>query len=116
MASWSEKFGLLFQKHKNKLEASVTRRSVPGASTADLAMDAFTRIYAAGPRATSDDQVRMLYVVDRNAAYDAHRHNQVVVASADTMASLYGALISVIPRDTRPRAKRSRSSIGLFRP
>ncbi|CAI9120497.1 RNA polymerase sigma factor [Brytella acorum] len=51
----------------------------------------------------------MLYVVARNAAYDAHRHNQVVVASADTMASLYGGADQCDPE----RYASARETLGV---
>lgn len=89
MASWGKTFSLLFRAHRKPLEAALRKRAAPGESVPDLVMDVFTRAYAAGPRATPDEQVRALYTAARNAAYDAYRHNRIVAASADTLADLH---------------------------
>lgn len=73
MSSWREKIGSLFLAHHRQLE-SLARKSIGNSETAaDLVQDVFARTLAAGPRATEDDDKRVLHASVRNAVIEHHR-------------------------------------------
>jgi RNA polymerase sigma-70 factor (ECF subfamily) len=73
MSNWREKIGSLFLAHHRQLEGLV-RKSVGNSDiAADLVQDVFARTIAAGPRATEEDDRRVLRASARNAAIEHHR-------------------------------------------
>jgi RNA polymerase sigma-70 factor (ECF subfamily) len=73
MSSWREKIGSLFLANHRQLESLVRKSVGNGDVAADLVQDVFTRALAAGPRASEEDDRRVLRVSARNAAVEHHR-------------------------------------------
>jgi RNA polymerase sigma-70 factor (ECF subfamily) len=76
MSSWREKIGSLFLAHHRQLESLVRKSVGNGDIAADLVQDVFARTLAAGPRATEEDDCRVLHASARNAAIEHHRTEQ----------------------------------------
>ncbi|MET0313212.1 MAG: sigma-70 family RNA polymerase sigma factor [Hansschlegelia sp.] len=85
MSTWRERIGALFITYHRQLE-TIARRSVGnGEIAADIVQDIFVRALAAGPRASLDDDRRVLFASARNAAIEHHRSER---RRADLMAAV----------------------------
>ena len=73
MSNWRKKISYLFQAHHRQLESLVRKRVGSADTAADLVQDVFLRTLAAGPRASDEDDRRVLYASARNAAIEHHR-------------------------------------------
>lgn len=73
MSNWRNRFGSLFLAHRRQLESVVRKRVGSSETAADIVQDVFARALVAGPRATADDDRRVLFASARNAAVEHHR-------------------------------------------
>ncbi|GGC88956.1 RNA polymerase sigma factor [Chelatococcus reniformis] len=73
MSNWRNRLGSLFLTHRRQLESVVRQRVGSSEAAADIVQDVFTRALVAGPRATVDDERRVLFASARNAAVEHHR-------------------------------------------
>ena len=70
MNNWSHRLTLLFQDHRKRLEAIVTRMTRDKEAAADIVQDVFSKIVDGGSDKSHDENVKILYVATRNASID----------------------------------------------
>ncbi|WP_421566608.1 RNA polymerase sigma factor [Ochrobactrum sp. EDr1-4] len=70
MNNWSHRLTLLFQDHRKRLEAIVTRMTRDKEAAADIVQDVFSKVVDGGFDKSQDENVKILYVATRNASID----------------------------------------------
>lgn len=70
MSDWSRRLGLMFQKHRKRLENRAARNIHDKDTAADIVQDVFSRIIKSGKERSTDETVKILYAATRNATID----------------------------------------------
>jgi RNA polymerase sigma-70 factor (ECF subfamily) len=85
MTSWRDSLGLLFERHRSRLERLVSRRVRDREAAAEIVQDVFARVYASGGAGSEEDDRRVLFASARNAAID---HNLAAARRAQALAQV----------------------------
>ena len=99
MRTWSDTIAALFLAHRQRLVGMVNRRIGDRDTAADIVQDVFTRVFTAGPRASVEENERVLYASARNAAIEHHR-------TTTRHARLFGSMLPVQRRAEVPTPDR----------